>query len=85
LGRIYDKTDKTTDAIVNYQRAMNIGKETKYYFAANAAFFIGRIYEEKKDRARAADFYDQALSMKDHQYQTDIDNDAKAGLKRVGG
>ncbi len=84
LGRIYDRTGKTSDAILNYQRAMNIGKATKYYFAANAALSIGKIYEDKKDRARAADFYNQALSMKDHQYQTDIDNDAKAGLKRVG-
>src|SRR6185503_16813687 len=85
LGRIYDRTGKTSDAILNYQRAMNIGKATKYYFAANAALSIGKIYEEKKDRTRAADFYNQALAMKDHQYQTDIDNDAKAGLKRVGG
>ena len=85
LGRICDRTGKTSDAILNYQRAINTGKATKYYFAANAAVSIGRIYEEKKDRERAVDFYNQALSMKDHQYQTDIDNDAKAGLKRVGG
>jgi len=85
LGRIYDKTNKTNDAIVNYQRAINTGKSTKYYFAANAALFSGKIYEDKKDFKRAGDYYNQAIDMKDHQYQTDIDNDAKAGLKRVGG
>ncbi|HZY36735.1 MAG TPA: tetratricopeptide repeat protein [Mucilaginibacter sp.] len=84
LGRIYDKTGKANDAILNYRRAIAIGKDTKYYFAANAALSIGRICEEKKDFMRAADYYNQALDMKDHQYQTDIDNDAKAGLKRVG-
>jgi len=85
LGRIYDKTGKPNDAILNYQRAISAGKETKYYFAANAALSIGRIYEDKKDFKKSADFYNIALDMKDHQYQTDIDNDAKAGLKRVGG
>ena len=37
LGRIYDKTGKFNDAVANYQRAINLGKTTKYYFAANAA------------------------------------------------
>jgi tetratricopeptide (TPR) repeat protein len=85
LGRIYDKTGKFNDAVLYYQRAINFGKDTRYYFAANSALSIGQLYEVKHDFKKAADFYNQALDMKDHQYQTDIDNDAKAGLKRVGG
>ncbi|MFI5138428.1 MAG: tetratricopeptide repeat protein [Sphingobacteriales bacterium] len=84
LGRIYDKTDKIGDAVLNYQRAINLGKATHYYYSANAALSIGRIYEVKRDYKRAGDYYNQALDMHDHQYQTDIDNDAKAGLKRIG-
>jgi hypothetical protein len=84
LGRIYEKTGKPNDAIVNYQRAIALGKATKYYYSANAAISLGHIFEEKKDFNRAADYYNQALAMKDHQYQNDVDNDAKAGLKRVG-
>jgi len=85
LGRIYDKTDKFTEAVLNYQRAINLGKSTKYYFAANSALSIGLIFEKKHDFKKAADYYNQAIDMKGHQYQTDIDNDAKAGLKRIGG
>ncbi|WP_295672426.1 lipopolysaccharide assembly protein LapB [uncultured Mucilaginibacter sp.] len=84
LGRIYDKTGKYGDAILNYQKAIRLGSATKYYFAANAAFSIGKIYEDKKDLKRAGDYYNQALDIHGHQYQTDIDNDAKAGLKRIG-
>lgn len=84
LGRVYDKTAKDGEAVLNYQRAINLGKTTKYYFAANAALNIGRIYEEKRDYKRAGDYYNQAIDMHGHQYQTDIDNDAKAGLKRIG-
>ena len=43
-----------------------------------------RFFEEKRDYTKAADYYHQALEMKDHEYQNDIDNDAKAGLKRIG-
>jgi tetratricopeptide (TPR) repeat protein len=84
LGRIYDKTDKQAEAILNYQRAINLGKTTHYYYAANAALSIGRIYEGKKDFKRAGDYYNQAIDMRDHEYQTSIDDDAKAGLKRIG-
>ena len=83
LGRIYEKTDKPNDALSSYQRAVNTGKATKYYYSANAAVSIGRIFEEKRDYKKAGEYYNQALDMKDHEYQNDIDNDAKAGLKRI--
>ena len=85
LGRVYDKIDKFSEAVLNYQRAINFGKTTRYYYAANAAISIGRLYEGKRDYKKAAEYYNQALDMKDHEYQNDTDNDAKAGLKRVGG
>jgi hypothetical protein len=42
------------------------------------------IFENKRDLKKAAIFYNQAIDMKDHDYQTSIDNDAKQGLKRIG-
>lgn len=83
LGRIYDKLNKTNEALLNYQRAINIGKATGYYFASNAALRIGNIYEQNKDFSKAGIYYNQVLEMKNHEYQTSIDNDAKAGLKRI--
>jgi hypothetical protein len=83
LGRVYEKTDKLNEAVSNYQRAVNLGKTTSYYYAANAALSIGLIFEQKKDYKRAGDYYNQALAMKAHEYQNSIDNDAKAGLKRI--
>jgi len=84
LARINDKINKNYEAVLNYQKAIAIGKETSYYYAANAALLIGNIYEEIKEYKKAAIYYNQAIDMKSHDYQTDIDNDAKAGLKRVG-
>lgn len=84
LGRIYDELNKTSDAISNYQKAINTGKHTSYYFAANAALSIGYIYENKNDKARAAGFFKEAIAMKNHEYENSIESKAKDGLKRIG-
>lgn len=83
IGRVYDKINKNYEATVNYQKAIALGKTTNYYYAANAALLIGNIYEEIKDYKKAENYYNLALSMKNHGYQTSIDNDAKDGLKRI--
>lgn len=84
LGRIYDELAKDGEAISHYQKAINSGKQTSYYYAANAALSIGTIYEGKRDKARAANYYRQAIAMKNHEYENSIETKAKEGLKRLG-
>ncbi|MFC5282460.1 tetratricopeptide repeat protein [Pedobacter alpinus] len=84
LGRIYDELSKDSDAINNYQKAINSGKLTSYYYAANAALSIGNIYEKRNEKANAANFYRQAIAMKNHEYENSIESKAKEGLKRMG-
>jgi tetratricopeptide (TPR) repeat protein len=83
LGRIYEKMNKFNDAITWYQKAINIGKSSTYYYAANAALSIGGIYEYIKDYTLAANYYKQAIDMRDHEYQSSIDTQAKEGLERM--
>lgn len=84
LGRIYDESGRDSDAVVHYQRAINAGKLTSYYYAANAALSIGSIYEKKNDKAKASSFYKQAIAMKNHEYENSIETKAKDGLRRMG-
>jgi tetratricopeptide (TPR) repeat protein len=84
LGRIYDKTGRFSDAVENYQKAIALGRATRYYFSANAALSTGQLFEARKDFKKAGEYYNLTLDMTGHQYQSDIDNDAKAGLKRIG-
>jgi hypothetical protein len=83
LGRIYEKLDKPNEALVNYQKAINLGKATSYYYSANAALGMGEIFEDKKDYNKAANFYNQVLDMKNHEYQNSTDYDAKEALARI--
>ncbi|WP_411274609.1 tetratricopeptide repeat protein [Daejeonella sp.] len=84
LGRIYDESGRDTDAISNYQKAVNSGKLTSYYYAANGALSIGSIYEKRNDRAKASSYYKQAIAMKNHEYENSIETKAKDGLRRMG-
>ncbi|MEE1885316.1 tetratricopeptide repeat protein [Pedobacter flavus] len=84
LGRIYDEVAKDSLAIVNYKKSIQIGSETTYYYAANAALFLGAIYEKNKDFAKAAYYYKQAVDMKNHEYEKSIEGKAKLALKRIG-
>ncbi len=84
LGRIYDESGRDSDAIIQYQKAINAGKLTSYYYAANAALSIGSIYEKKSDKAKASAYYKQAIAMKNHEYENSIETKAKDGLKRMG-
>lgn len=83
LGRIYQLLNKNTEAIAKYQKAINLGRSLTYYYAANAALNTGNIYENLKNYDQAALYYNMALGMKKHEYQSSIDTQAKEGLERL--
>ena len=83
-GRIYDALEKYDSALVNYQNAINMGRNLKYYYAATSALNMGKIYLKRNNKARAKAFFNQAIDMKDHEYENSIETQAKSGLKNTG-
>ncbi len=83
IARINHDLGKFDTAVVHYQQAINYGKGLKYYYAARSALLMGKLYENKKNVPKAKAAYNVALSMKDHEYESSIKNDAKQGLKRL--
>jgi len=83
LGRINDELGKDDTALASYQNAINTGKNLKYYFAANSALQIGKIYEKKANYPKAKAFFNIAIQMKNHDYESSIETQAKAGIKRI--
>jgi hypothetical protein len=83
LGRVYDGLNKDDQALAAYQAAISQGKSLKYYFAANAAVQMGKIYEKKKNAVKAKEAFNTAIAMKNHEYENSIESQAKAGLKRL--
>lgn len=84
LGRALEETGDVATAVQCYQRVINTGKERSEDFAARSALQMAIIYEERKQAAEANQYYKICLSMRDHDYQNAIDQQAKAGLARLG-
>lgn len=82
-GRAYDELRHDKLAIQYYQHTIDMGRNRKEHFAARSALQIARIYERNKQYKEAIERYKECLSMKGHDFQTNIDQQAKAGLNRL--
>lgn len=83
IGRIYHEWGKEDASITYYQKTIQQGAESEYYFAANSALKLGNIYETKGDYKKAEYFYERAQSMDNKEYRNSINQKAKAGINRL--
>jgi len=83
MGRAYDEMNLDAKAVQYYQTTISQGRERKEHFAARAALQLGLMYERLGKKQDAATMYRTCLSMKNHDFQANIDQQAKAGLDRL--
>lgn len=83
LARINNELGKTAAALSNFQLTIQKGLKLKYYYAANSALLMGKIYEQGKNVTKARQYFNMAIQMKDHDYERSIETQAKAGLNRL--
>jgi tetratricopeptide (TPR) repeat protein len=83
LGRILQMLKKPNDAIVYYDKTIQAGKSTRYYYACNAALQMGTIYEDYGNTAKAREYYNFCLALNPDDYADGLHSKAKAGLGRL--
>lgn len=85
-GRVSGSLGNKTQAIDWYAKAIKLGQQLPYFYAANAALQTGILYEEMKNDVKAEQFYRMALKdfPKNTEYKGGIEQKAKAGLQRLG-
>lgn len=82
-ARAYDELNNDEKAIEYYRITVQQGRNRKEHFAARAALQMGFMYERAGRKQDAAQQYQDCLSMKNHDFQANIDQQAKAGLNRL--
>jgi len=82
-GRIAEACSYKMQAITAYIKTIEGGKNSPWYYAANASLHLGRIYESQKDVVHARKAYQQCLDMHETTYKNSIDNKAKSALDRL--
>ena len=92
LGRVYQELaetgipkEYTQPALANYRLAIQQGKDRHEQFAARAALQMGKMYEHLGMGPDAMRSYHECLGMPAHDFQNSIDQQAKAGINRIGG
>ena len=82
-ARVLHEMHKYDDAIHHYLTAIELGHDSSYYYACNAALQCGIIYEQDGHYEKAEVFFKKCLSMHPDDYQTSLHQKAKAGLSRL--
>lgn len=84
FAKASEDTGDQRNAMLHYQRAIALGERLKGQYAARAALQLGLLYERTGDVHQAADFFRRCRSMKHHDFQTSLDEQAASGLSRLG-
>lgn len=82
-GRIYRRLGNIEVASIFYKKCIEEGKNSQEQFAARSALELAEMYEENNQKSLAKQYYQICLSMKNHDFQSAIDQRAKAGLARL--
>ena len=85
MGRITQALRKSNEAIQYYDKAIQQGKQTKYYFACASAMQLGIIYEENNQSEKARQFYNYCLSLNPDDYADSFHAKSKSGINRLKG
>lgn len=83
LGRALEESGNHAEAVQAYQRVIHAGSGRPEYFAARSALQMAGIYERHGQPEHAKRYYSLCLAMRNHDYQSSIDQQAKAGLSRL--
>lgn len=81
IGKIDEKENNITKALLNYKNSINIGIPTRY--SASSALKAGNIYKREHDIKNAMKLYNIALKMKFKDSYNEIINDVKIELKNI--
>lgn len=85
MGRVWEELKDDYKALQYYRSAINEGKNRPEYFAARAAVQMASVYERQGKKKEALATYEEALNMREHDFQSSIDQLAKAGINRLSG
>ena len=82
-GRLYQQTERLQEAIAIFEDIINNGEAVEYYFAADAAYQIGKIHEDSKHYSSAKRYYELCLEINDSDWEYFIKIKSERGVTRV--
>jgi tetratricopeptide (TPR) repeat protein len=82
-GRILHGLKRYDQAITQYERTIELGKDNLAFYACNAALQAGLIEEKRGHLPSAKRYFNLCLNLRPEDYRTGLHQQAKAGLSRL--
>lgn len=79
-ARLFHKTGQLRKAIDLYELVIAT-QDGNQYFAPNSCLQLGYIFSEQGEKNKAVTYFEKAMSYRNHEYKSSIDNKAKTALK----
>jgi tetratricopeptide (TPR) repeat protein len=83
LARVYDKNMQLDLAAQYYTITISNGRNVPFYYAANSAYLLGFLYEQKGNKTEANKNYRLCLDLDGYEYENSIHQKAEAALNRL--
>ncbi len=83
IARIYHLQNKYDQAIVNYMKVVNQGKNKSGHYICAAYLYTGQIYESLQNSKLAKYYFEKCLNENPSDYGTSLHQKAKIGLNRI--
>lgn len=83
IARIAHKENQQTRAIQYYQKTIDEGAGTTYFFSCFSALQTALIYEKQRNKSEASKWFNKCLSMDSDRHESSYHQQAKEGLSRL--
>jgi hypothetical protein len=83
LARINHSLREIALAKRYYKQVVQLGKDFPYYYAANSALQLGKIFEAENNLTQAKQYFTLCLSLNKFNYAASIEAKADEGLRRI--
>ena len=82
-GRMAKEKNNQQKAINNYKKVISLGRNEDYYFASEAAWQLGILYEEQELPTKAQEYYNLCIKLYDSDYYEYIEDGARKALASI--
>jgi hypothetical protein len=79
-ARLAHKMNQLAPAKLFYKQVLDMHGDEEWYFAPNACLQLGYIAMDEQDYPTARQYFERALTYKDHEYKNSIDSKAKSAI-----
>jgi tetratricopeptide (TPR) repeat protein len=83
-GKAFYRTGQHDKAITYFEKSIALSEKQVWHFGASSSLQIGYILQGKGQKLQAKNYFEKAISYKNHEFKNTIDSKARAAMTEMG-